>query len=179
MDECPAAAAAAGTAPGIQGETEGVEAALYHLRDLCDEEEGDTMEVINPPHRVDLNRLTESSSAAGVVKVSAFTGLVKYTTPKKQRGPHQHQHQQVSTGGDATASSSAAAAPAESVHSSHFLLVRLPEKETDLLVFANVPHDEFDAQGDSGALAREEAVASELLRRFVGTIDVVDWNLFG
>lgn len=168
-DEAPPAAAATGT----EEEKIGVAAALYHLQDLCDED--DTMEVINAPHSVQLDRLTASSSAAGVT-ISAFSGVVKYTTPKKQRGPHQHQ--QVSTG-DATASSSAAATLTKSVHSSHFLLVRMPDKETDLLVFVNVPHDEFDAQGDSGALVREEAVASKLLGRFVETIDVVDWNLFG
>jgi hypothetical protein len=165
----------AGAAAGTEEEKIGVAAALYHLQDLCDED--DTMEVINAPRRVQLNRLAASSSAAGVT-ISAFAGVVKYTTPKKQRGPHQHQIS-TNSSGDATAGSSAAATPQKSVHSSHFLLVRLLEKETDLLLFVNVPHDEFDVQGDSGALAREEALASELVGRLIETIDVVDWNLFG
>ncbi|CRG87796.1 Ran-interacting protein Mog1, putative [Talaromyces islandicus] len=175
--------AAAGPGSGTDEENKGVSAALYHLQDLCDED--DTMAIVSAPRRVQLDRLIASSSAAGVtISISAYAGVVKYTTPKRQRGPHQHQQHIAANSnnnsiGDATASSSAAATPKNSVHSCHFLLVRLPEKQTDLLVFVNVPHDEFDAQGDSGALAREEAVASELVRKFVETIDVVDWNLFG
>lgn len=157
-----------------------IAAALYHLHDLCDE--GDTMDVVTAPHRVQLNsRLTASAAAVGV-SVSAVAGVVKYTTPNNRR-QHQHQHeqqQQQETAGDqAVASSSAAAGPSRSEYSSHFLLVRLPEKGSDLLVFVNVPRVEFYAQGNPGALTSEELLASELVERYIDVINVVDWDLFG
>ncbi|KAH8701700.1 putative Ran-interacting protein Mog1 [Talaromyces proteolyticus] len=187
LSSAPESLSQAGAAAHVGAEAEGVAAALYHLRDLCDE--GDTMDIINPPHPVQLKHFT------AVNNLSAFTGIVKYTTPKKQRsataginalGREDSAQQQTSftsidgdvSGGRDTASSSTTG-PWRSSYSSHFLLVRLPEKETDILVFVNVPHDEFDLQGDPRALAREEAIASGLLEKFVEVLEVKNWDLFG
>ncbi|KAL1962968.1 hypothetical protein VTN77DRAFT_8814 [Rasamsonia byssochlamydoides] len=146
-------------------QTEDIAAALYHLRDICDE--GDTMQVINTPHPVTLQRFNPP--------VPAYAGLVSFTSPKRQRAGGQAAP--VSIDGD-TASSSAAG-PQLSTYSCHFLLVRLEAQNTDLLVFVNVPHEEFDLQGDPRALSKEEEMASNLLGKFVETLEVRNWGLFG
>ncbi|OKL61083.1 hypothetical protein UA08_03795 [Talaromyces atroroseus] len=165
-------------------DAEGIAAATYHLRDLCDEE--DAIDVINAPRRVQLKKLT-SPAAKDNHHPSAFSGLVKFTTPRKQRrGSAQLQRQNVSfisvdaSGGSSSSISPSAATDSNnSTQSCHFLLVRLPEKETDLLVFVNVPHDEFDLQGDPRALAKEEDLACGLIQKFVEVLDIKDWSLFG
>lgn len=149
-------------------QTEDIAAALYHLRDICDE--GDTIQVINTPHPVVLQRFNPP--------VPAYAGLVSFTSPKRQRGGAPN------TGGaptsiDGDTAGSSAAGPQLSTYSCHFLLVRLEAQNTDLLVFVNVPHEEFNLQGDPGALSREEELASNLLGKFVETLEVRNWGLFG
>lgn len=139
----------------IGGDAEDVAAAFYHILDICDDE--DTMNMIKPPRKVELKKLT----AAKAKDVCAFSGLAEMTSPRKQR------KESFSETSD------------RSTTSCHFLLVRLPEQQTDLLVFVNVPHDEFDARGDSGALAKEEDLASELIAKFAEVLDIKDWSLFG
>lgn len=60
----------------------------------------------------------------------------------------------------------------------HYLMVRLEAQETDLLVFFNVPHEEFDKSGDARGLSREEAVAEETMGALVGQLEIRDWGLF-
>lgn len=161
-------------------DAEGIAAAIYHLRDLCDED--DTMDVISAPRKVQLQKKSLTAAAKGL---SAFSGLAKFTTPRKQRRESAQQQQQrqqrqdvafVSVDASGGGSSSS---DNRSTQSCHFLLVRLPEKETDLLVFVNVPHDEFNLQGDPRALAKEEELASGLIEKFIEVLDVNDWGLLG
>lgn len=60
----------------------------------------------------------------------------------------------------------------------HCLMVRLEKQETDLLVFFNVPHGEFDTSGDARGLSREENVAEETLDALVQNLEIKDWGLF-
>lgn len=60
----------------------------------------------------------------------------------------------------------------------HYLLVRLEAQESDLLIFFNVPHDEFDLSGDPRGLSKEEEVATEAIDRLVQTLEIRDWALF-
>jgi hypothetical protein len=152
-------------------QTEDIAAALYHLRDICDE--GDTMQVINTPHPVSLKRFGSSS-----VPVPAYAGLVSFTSPRnRQKG------RGATAGGapvsiDGDTASSSASGPQLATYSCHFLLVRLEPQRTDLLVFVNVPHEEFDLHGDPRALSKEEELASDLVGKFVETLEVKNWDLF-
>lgn len=149
-------------------QTEDIAAALYHLRDICDE--GDMMQVINTPQPVLLQRFNPP--------VPAYAGLVSFTSPKRQRGGAAPNTGGAPTSIDGDTASSSAAGPQLSTYSCHFLLVRLEAQNTDLLVFVNVPHEEFDLQGDPAALSREEELASNLLGKFVETLEVRNWGLF-
>ncbi|KAL4892623.1 hypothetical protein BDV59DRAFT_179320 [Aspergillus ambiguus] len=140
-------------------------AALYHLNDLCDE--SDKLEVVVAPQVVAMGRF-----AAGAP--SAYRGVAMMTTPKRQRrGPGVD-----SSVGGATAGSSVDGALATRT-SCHYLLVRLKPQETDLLVFVNVPHEEFERAGDPRALATEEELAEEVISGLVKELEVQDWSLFG
>jgi hypothetical protein len=59
------------------------------------------------------------------------------------------------------------------------LLVRLEEQETDILIFFNVPHKEFDEKGEPRRLAKEEELANETVNGLIGQLEIVDWGLFG
>ena len=63
--------------------------------------------------------------------------------------------------------------------SCHYLLVRLEKQKTDLLVFMNVPHDEFDTKGDPAGLSREEELATGFVDKLLETLEVKNWGLFG
>jgi hypothetical protein len=69
-------------------------------------------------------------------------------------------------------------APLSSKLTCHYLLVRLERQETDLLVFFNVPHEEFDKSGDVRGLSREESVAEETMAALVEKLEIRDWGLF-
>jgi hypothetical protein len=56
--------------------------------------------------------------------------------------------------------------------------VRLEPQATDLVVFLNVPHEEFDQSGDPRGLSKEEVVAEELVETLVQKLEVCDWGLF-
>jgi hypothetical protein len=60
----------------------------------------------------------------------------------------------------------------------HYLLVRLEEQETDLLVFFNVPHEEFNKSGDVQGLSKEETVAEETVGVLAEKLEIRDWGLF-
>ncbi|EED17470.1 Ran-interacting protein Mog1, putative [Talaromyces stipitatus ATCC 10500] len=164
------------TAVNTSTDSDDVAAAMYHILDICDDD--DTMEVVREPKRVVLRRLSSAP-------VYAYAGSVRFTSPRKQRRDSgiQRQNDTVSTGtGDtaaAAASGSALPIPDRSTNSCHFLLVRLPAQRTDLLVWVNVPHDEFLAQGNEGGLASEEKLAEDVIGKFVEVLDVKDWGLLG
>jgi len=155
--------------PHANTQTEDIAAALYHLRDISDE--GDRMDMINPPRPVTLGKF---SSGPQQRTASAYAGLVSFTTPKR-RG--RSIPVPVTVDGDTAGSSTTG--PHLSTYSCHFLLIRLEPQQTDLLVFVNVPHEEFDLQDNPWALSREEDLASGLLRKLVETLEIRNWGLFG
>lgn len=168
--------APAGGVPATR-ETIDKAAATYHLHDLCDE--GDTIQTVVAPQPVTLLKFVPDHLAR------AYKGAVSFTTPKTQR------RHGASGGGSripAAVNGSAAAttegvngrtdAPQVSKLTCHYLMVRLEKQETDVLLFLNVPHDEFDAQGDARGLSREEEMATGLIETTIETLEVKDWGLF-
>jgi hypothetical protein len=131
-------------------------ACVYHLHDLCDE--GDTMKVVSSPQKIDVHLASSSSDPASI---KAYRGVVAFTTPKKDSHP-----------------AAAGGPPLPSKVTCHYLLVRLQEQETDLLVFFNVPHEEFEKSGDSKGLAAEEALAASTIDALVAKLEICDWGLF-
>ncbi|KAB8071140.1 hypothetical protein BDV29DRAFT_159761 [Aspergillus leporis] len=141
------------------GATPDERAALYHLYDLCDE--NDTVEIITAPTKVTMEKFPALTPA--------YRGVVAVTSPKNES-------REAGVGG-AVAGSSAEGLLTRKV-SLHYLLVRLEEKETDLVVFVNVPHEEFEKRGDLGALEGEEELARGLIGGLVEGLEVRDWGLF-
>lgn len=143
-------------------------AALYHLHDLCDE--GDTLETIVPAEKVAMAKLPPS--------VNAYKGVVSYVTPKVGRDAGGR----IPVAVDGTAAGGMGGPGGKEALTSkmtcHYLLVRLEEQGTDLVVFFNVPHDEFDGSGDPRGLSREEEVAGDVVGRLVQSLEVRDWELF-
>ncbi|KAH8435017.1 Ran GTPase-binding protein MOG1 [Aspergillus melleus] len=137
-------------------------AVLYHLHDLCDE--SDTLNVTTPPQSVALPNLPQAR---------AYKGVATLTSPRTQRRGGQNP----GSAGGAVAGSSAEGS-LTSTTSCYYLLVRLEEQETDVLVFVNVPREEFEAAGDTRGLAEEEKLAGGLVDELVGRLRIVDWDLF-
>ncbi|KAE8356885.1 hypothetical protein BDV28DRAFT_126351 [Aspergillus coremiiformis] len=125
-------------------------AALYHVRDLCDEDE--KLDVVSGPTKVAMGRFAAS--------VSGFRGVVCITGARKGR-------RGVGSSGDGRLVSTV---------SVHYLVVRLPEQGTDLVVLVNVPHEEFEM--DLGGLEEEERLARGLIDGLVEELEIVDWGLF-
>ncbi|KAJ5606422.1 hypothetical protein N7510_009203 [Penicillium lagena] len=158
------------TSNTVSTETIDQAAALYHLHDIC--EEDDTMQVVTPPQRAHLPRLSPSSSPSS--SFPAYKGVVSFTTPARQR-----------PGGRVPSSVDGASLngetnnlPQTSRLTCHYLVVRLEPQATDLVVFLNVPHEEFDTSGDPRGLSREEVVAEDLIETLVQKLEVCDWGLF-
>jgi Ran-interacting Mog1 protein len=172
----PTLAAGSGSASSATQETVDQAAALHHLHDLCDE--GDTMEVITPPHRVTLPRLGTSPQGSSI---NAYRGVASFTTRTNARGERLREPVGT-TESVADAAVGGATMNGEtgliSKTTCHYLLVRLEAQETDLLVLFNVPHGEFDKNGDARGLSREEAVAEETVAALVQSLEVRDWGLF-
>ncbi|KAF4973986.1 hypothetical protein F66182_17682, partial [Fusarium sp. NRRL 66182] len=145
------------TAINIGADSEDVAAAMYHIFDICDDD--DTMDVIREPRRVPLQKLTASSPLGS--KASAYAGMVKFTTPRKQRRDVAGTQRLAATTEQNAASGSTPPPPDRSTNNCHFLL------------------DEFLARGDSRLLAKEEELADEIIGKFAEVIDVKDWGLFG
>lgn len=59
----------------------------------------------------------------------------------------------------------------------YYLIIRLEEKTTDIIVLVNVPHSELVS--NSGALEQEKNLGSEILRKLIQTIEIKDMSLFG
>ncbi|KAA8649797.1 hypothetical protein EYZ11_005387 [Aspergillus tanneri] len=129
-------------------------AIMYHLHDLCDE--SDTLEVLVPAQKVPMQEIP---------KASAYRGVVALTATKM--GQHRREQREGQTQGQAALTTNC-----------HYLLVRLEEQETDLLVFVNVPSEEFDARGDVRGLEEENKLAEGLIGELVVRLKVVDWGLF-
>lgn len=167
----PTLAAGSGSAAGASQETIDQAAALYHLNDLCDE--GDALQVITPPQQADLPRLTATAPAGS--SISAYKGVVQFqNAPKQGRGQAPATNGTSAVAGATTNGSGAAMTQL----TCHYLLVRLAAQETDLLVFFNVPHEEFDKAGDAQGLSREETIAEETVAALVGGLEIRDWSLF-
>ncbi|KAL4920317.1 hypothetical protein BDW62DRAFT_199040 [Aspergillus aurantiobrunneus] len=149
-----------GSNPGATPQTVDKAAALYHLNDICDDS-GDILRIVAPPQQVSVQKLPHARSYKGVAQMTP--SVVRSGVPP-------------SIGG-AAAGSSADWGLASSV-SVHYLFVRLEEQGTDVLVFFNVPHKEFDERGDPRGLSREEELASRVIDGLVEGLEVVDWGLF-
>lgn len=130
------------------------------------------MQVIAPPQRANLPRLTATAPAGS--SVSAYKGVVQFQNAPRRRG------QAPATNGTSAAVAGATTngAGAMTQLTCHYLLVRLAAQETDLLVFFNVPHEEFDKAGDAQGLSREEAIAEETVAALVEGLEIRDWGLF-
>ncbi|KAJ5190394.1 uncharacterized protein N7498_009379 [Penicillium cinerascens] len=172
----PTLAATSGNATSATPEALDQAATLYHLHDLCDE--GDAMQIVTSPQRVNLARLGASAPPGSVI--IAYRGVVEFTTASRKRGGAR-----TADGTNASAADSAVSgasvdgdAPLSSRLTCHYLLVRLEKQETDLLVFFNVPHEEFDKGGDVRELSREEKVAEETVAAMVEKLEIRDWGLF-
>jgi hypothetical protein len=171
----PTLAAGSGNAYSATPETLDQAAALYHLHDLCDE--GDSMQIVTLPQRVNPARLDASAPPGSAI--SAYKGVVQFITTSRKRGAR------TAEGVNASARDSAVAGAAvdgeaglSSKLTCHYFLVRLEKQETDLLVFFNVPHEEFDKSGDVQGLSKEENVAEEIVRVLAEKLEVRDWGLF-
>lgn len=141
------------------------------MNDLCDE--GDALQVITPPQRASLPRLTATAPAGS--SVTAYKGVVQFqNAPKQGRGQAPATNGASAIAGATTNGASAAMTQL----TCHYLLVRLEAQETDLLVFFNVPHEEFTKAGDAQGLSREEAIAEETVAALVGGLEIRDWSLF-
>ncbi|KAJ5379985.1 uncharacterized protein N7496_002413 [Penicillium cataractarum] len=176
----PTLTAGSGTAATASTETVDQAAALHHLNDLCDE--GDAMQIVAPPTRVEPSRL--SAYAPPGSSVSAYKGVVQFLSTSRRRGGRIHAPTNGTTESVTDAAVAGAgldgvsdAAPVSKV-TCHYLMVRLEAQETDLLAFFNVPHEEFDKNGDARGLSREEAVAEETVSALVGQLEIRDWGLF-
>ncbi|OQD74570.1 hypothetical protein PENDEC_c010G02031 [Penicillium decumbens] len=149
-------------------------AALYHLHDLCDE--GDSMQKITPPQRVNPAHLAASAPPGSTV--SAYKGVVEFMTASRTRGARTADGINASADSAVSGASIDGKATLSSRLTCHYLLVRLEKQETDLLVFFNVPHEEFAKGGDVRGLSREESVADEIVAALVEKLEIRDWGLF-
>lgn len=177
----PALAAGSGSAANATAETVDQAAALYHLHDLCDE--GDALQIVTPPRRVQPIRLVAGAPSGSTI--SAYKGVVTFVTAAKRGGrvPGTSDHGTASSVSDsavagATLSGETSDLPSTSKVTCHYLLLRLEAQETDLVVFFNVPHEEFDKSGDPRGLSKEEAVAEEMISALVEKFEIRDWALF-
>ncbi|RDW94037.1 Ran GTPase-binding protein MOG1 [Aspergillus mulundensis] len=137
-------------------------AALYHLNDIRDGD-ADILRIVTPPQQVTARKIPRANVYKGIAQMNSSTA------PRSGVAP--------SIGG-AAPGSSADGSSVSSV-SVHYLLVRLEEQETDMLVFFNVPHKEFDEKGDPRGLSREEELAAAIIDGLVERLEIVDWGLFG
>lgn len=166
--------AGSGSVTSATPETINQAAALYHLHDLCDE--GDALEVVAPPRRVEVSCL--SSSAPPGSSISCYRGIVEFKTAPARRDQRVPAVESGSAVAGVSMNGGSSSAPATKNVTCHYLLVRLGVQETDLLVYVNVPHEEFDKEGDSRGLSKEETLAEDTLNKFEERFEIRDWQLF-
>jgi hypothetical protein len=111
------------------------------------------VQMLAPPQRVDIPRIS-SSAPSGSASVKAYRSAVSFTTPKKE---------------DPTLFATVQC---------HSLLVRLEAQETDLLIFFNVPREEFEKEGNEEGFNMEVKVADGIVGALVETLEICDWGLF-
>lgn len=140
------------------------------------------MQVIKSPTRVDVQLASSSPTPSGV---RAYRGIVSFTTPVRGGGGRIPASAEGSAAGVADAGMLGAQVdevsnglPQVSRLTCHFLIVRLEAQDTDLLVFFNVPHEEFDKTGDPNGLSVEEVLAEETIGALTGRLQICDWGLF-
>ncbi|KAJ5929480.1 hypothetical protein N7454_006430 [Penicillium verhagenii] len=170
----PSLAADSGSTASTTTETVNQAAALYHLYDIC--EDGDAMHVVAAPQRVTLDRLL--SNAPSKPSISSYKGIVEFKTASGRRDQRLPAAESGSTVAGVSMNGGSASAPATKTLTCHFLLVRLEAQETDLVTFFNVPHDEFDKEGDAGGLSKEETSAEDIMKAMEEKLQIVDWGLF-
>ncbi|KAJ5107849.1 hypothetical protein N7456_004524 [Penicillium angulare] len=170
----PSLAAGSGSAASATPDTINQAAALYHLHDLCDE--GDAMEVVAPPRQVELGSLTTNAPSGS--SITAYKGIVEFKTAGTRRDQRQPAVESGSAVSGVSMNGGSSSAPPTKALTCHYLLVRLEVQETDLLVFFNVPHEEFDKEGDSKGLSKEEALAEDTLKAIEEKLKIQDWELF-
>ena len=165
-----AEAGVSGSAMTMSQETVDKAAALYHLHDVRDEE--DTLEIIVPPRPVALGKFTRSKQASSSPPPNAYAGIASFTTRQQKANGR------IPVSVDGFAGAPSLQGSKTSRMTCHYLLVRLEEQETDLMVFFNVPHVEFDLSGDPRELSQEEELASETIKKLAEELEVRDWGLF-
>lgn len=167
---------AAGSGSGVSATPDTIDqaAALYHLHDLC--EEGDAMQVVAPPRQVTLNRLASNAPVGS--SISAYKGIVEFKTAASRRDQRLPAAEVGAAVGGMAMNGGSSSAPATKTLTCHYLLVRLGVQETDLLVFFNVPHEEFDKEGDARGLSKEETAAEDIVKAFEEKFQIQDWSLF-
>lgn len=140
------------------------------------------MQIVVPPTRVNPTRL--GASAPPGSSITAYKGIVQFLSSSRRRGGHARAPVNGTTAsvtdaavGGAGLDGTVGGLPISKV-TCHYLLVRLEAQETDLLVFFNVPHEEFDKSGDARGLSREEAVAEEAVSALVEQLEIQNWGLF-
>lgn len=131
-----------------------------------------------------MNPTRLGASAPPGSSVIAYKGVVQFLTTSRRRGGRVHAPTNGTTApvtdaavGGAALDGTAGGLPISKV-TCHYMMVRLEAQETDLLVFFNVPHEEFDKSGDARGLSREEAVAEDAVGALVDRLEIWDWGLF-
>ncbi|KAJ6017605.1 hypothetical protein N7451_000984 [Penicillium sp. IBT 35674x] len=174
IQQQPSLAAAGGSVASATPETVNQAAALYHLHDLC--EDDDSMQVVAPPQPVALGRLPSNAPSGSTV--SAYKGIVEFKTTPRRRDQRLPAAEAGSAVAGVAMNGGSSSAPPTKTLTCHFLLVRLEAQETDLLTFFNVPHEEFDKEGDARGLSKEETAAEDIMKAVEEKLEIVDWGLF-
>ncbi|KAK2768694.1 hypothetical protein FQN54_000550 [Arachnomyces sp. PD_36] len=142
-------------------------AARYHIRDICDNDDTFDESLFDP----------QPTTIAGFPSgTAAYHGQVRIKpadTPTSVADPS------AAVPGAAVASSSSGDGLEleKKTTTCHYLLIRLQGKETDILVLVNVPHSEL--VNASGAVERENTLASTILEQVRSTFEIKDMSLFG
>ncbi|KAK2802831.1 hypothetical protein FQN50_007237 [Emmonsiellopsis sp. PD_5] len=144
--------------------TQDLTATAHHLHELC-EVSGDSYDILDSPRPINLPKIPNAPAY-----------LAQALLTSRPRYHHQLQQPQ---GISAALSATAAAPPGTGETSTcHFLLIRLKEKSTDIIVYIVVPHAELESGGDPAAVAREEMFAHEAMGRVVDSFEIRDYGLF-
>ncbi|KAK2796405.1 hypothetical protein FQN51_009389 [Onygenales sp. PD_10] len=143
--------------------TQDLTAAAHHLHELC-EVSGDSYEILDAPRPINLPKIP---NAPAYLAQALLTSRPRY-----------HQQQQQPQGISAALSATAAPPGTGETSTCHFLLIRLKEKSTDIIVYIVVPHAVLESGGDPAAVAREEMFAHEAMGRIVDSFEIRDYGLF-
>lgn len=142
-----------------------ISAVKYHIRDICSDDDTFDESNFNP----------QPTALGKIPATSAYHGQVRIIPVKPQGSVADAS----ASAGDAVASSSSRDGMGleKNTTTCYYLLIRLEEKATDILVLVNVPH--LELASNSAALEREKILASEVLGKMIQTLEVRDMSLFG